>query len=355
MRARIAAALAAGLLTAAVWPAWAAGAARAPAKKKAEGPPPPDVKLVIEAPTPHGAWRMRVTNEGDVPVMLTADARLLSLDVTPRGARKPEHCELPAEMRPSDDLGRPLVLPPKRTFAERFEPRLYCLDGKRLDALAPGSIVVATLGFAGGAGHPPYVLAPIEGLEEKASPVKSLRSEPIGLPDDPEPGEAPRDTPPGTPVRPDATFTLRTPRAIDAGHAEDIAIPVTLTNNGHRAAIVRFRPETLGFEVVGPTESVHCAWASLPSAPTRELFTTLAAGGAATGLTVLLNAYCPTGTFAAPGLYVVRATLDTRHASGADIGLRTFDGLVIASAPTVVRLRHGTQPEPAVRPTLAAQ
>ena len=70
---------------------------------------------------------------------------------------------------------------------------------------------------------------------------------------------------------------------------------------------------------------------------------------------LVLAAYCPTTTFTAPGLYVVRATLDTRHASGADAGLRTFDGLVIASSPTLVRLRHGTVPEPAVRPTLAAQ
>jgi hypothetical protein len=146
---------------------------------------------------------------------------------------------------------------------------------------------------------------------------------------------------------------LRTPAAVDATHAEDIAIPVTLTNNGHRAAIVRFRPEMLGFEVMGPSESTHCAWASLPTAPTRELFTTLEAGGQ-TSVTVLLNAYCPTNTFAAPGLYVVRATLDTRRASGADIGLRSFDGQVIATSPTVVRLRHGTQPEAVVRPALAA-
>ncbi len=52
------------------------------------------------------------------------------------------------------------------------------------------------------------------------------------------------------------------------------------------------------------------------------------------------------------GLYVVRATLDTRSASGAEIGIRSFDGQVIATSPTVVRLRKGSEPEPLVRPVL---
>jgi hypothetical protein len=331
----------------------AEGPARATAKVEAPAAPAADVKLTLEASTPRGVWTMRVTNEGDVPVTLVADARLLALDVTPRDARKPEHCELPADMRPDDDLGRPLVVPPKRSYAERFEPRLYCLDGRRLDALTPGAIVVGTLGFAGQGKRPPFVASPIEGLEAKAAPLKAIVSAPIALPDEARPvfapAFAPRDA--ALPPRPEPTLSLRAPGAVDAAHPDDIAIPVTLVNTGHRSSIVRFRPETVGFDVVGPAETTHCAWVALPSAPTRELFMTLAAGGQ-TSLTLLLSAYCPTRTLTGSGLYVVRASFDTRKASGTDIGIRSFDGQVIAVSPTLVRLRHGSVAAPLVRPQL---
>lgn len=317
---------------------------------KAEDAPPADVTLSIEASTPRGPWKMRVTNEGDVPVTIVADARLLALDVTPRSARKAEHCELPSEMRPEDDLSRPLVLPPKRSYAERFEPRLYCLEGSRLDALSPGAIVVATLGWAGRGTHPPLVVSPVEGLDAQVTPSKSIKSAPIALPDEPTPAPAP-ERPEAPITRVDADLALQSTRSVDAASSSDIAIPITLTNNGRRAAILRFRPETLAFDVVGPRGADHCAWSALPSAPTRDLFTTLG-GGSRTSLTVLLSAYCPTRVLALSGLYVVRASLDTRKASGADIGIRTFDGHVIATSPTLVRLRRGTEVEPLVRPSL---
>ena len=66
----------------------------------------------------------------------------------------------------------------------------------------------------------------------------------------------------------------------------------------------------------------------------------------------MLSAYCPVRVLTTAGLYVVRASLDTRKASGADIGIRSFDGLVIGTSPTVVRLRRGSGTEPLVRPAL---
>jgi hypothetical protein len=323
----------------------------APSEAK-PAPPTANVSLAIDAPTTRGPWTMRVTNDGDVPVTLVADARLLSLDVTPRGARASEHCELPAEMRPQDDLGRPIVLPPKRTYAERFEPRLYCLENHRLDALASGSIVVARLGWSGKTARPPLEVAAIEGMESQLTPSKSITSLPIALPDEPTPAATPKDFAEGKPVaRVETLLTLEAPRAVDAPTQDAIALPLALVNKGHRAAVVRFRPETLGFEVLGPGGADHCGWSTLASAPTRDLFTTLGPG-ASLGLTVVLSAYCPTRTFDQPGFYVVRASLDTRKASGAEIGLRSFDGQVIATAPTVVRLRHGVKAEALVRPRL---
>jgi hypothetical protein len=255
-------------------------------------------------------------------------------------------------MRPQDDLGRPIVLPPKRTYAERFEPRLYCLESRRLDALAPGTIVVARLGWSGKGVRPPLEVAPVEGMEAQIAPSKSIVSAPIALPDEPTAAASPKDFVEGKPApRVETLLGLEAPRSVDASSQDQIAVPLSLVNKGHRTAIVRFRPETLAFEVLGPGGADHCGWSSLASAPTRDLFTAVGPG-ASVGLTVMLAAYCPTRTFQQPGFYVVRASLDTRKASGAEIGIRSFDGQVIAATPTLVRLRHGSQVEALVRPRL---
>ncbi len=319
-------------------------------------PPAANVALTIEATTARGPWTMRVTNHGEVAVAIAADARLLVLDVTPRGARKPEHCELPSDMRPQDELQRPLVLPPGRTYTERFEPRLYCLDGRRLDALAPGSLVVASLGFGGHGAKSPLEVAPLMGTESLVAPSKAIVALPVALPDEPTATASPSAGPGGRADADAATtrLALRAPAALDAMTPDDIAIPVTLRNDGNRAVVLRFRPETLAFDVVGPAGSDHCDWPTLLSAPIREAFTTLAPR-AEIALTVLLPAYCATRVLERAGLLVVRPSLDTRDGSGVDIGLRTFDGEVIATSATIVRLRHGALPEPLLRPTLTPQ
>jgi hypothetical protein len=325
-----------------------------PTTPSAPAPPAPaNVTLVIDAPTPRGPWTMRVTNRGDIPVVLTADARLLTLDVTPRGASKPEHCELPPDMRPPDDQERPLVLPPNRSYSERFEPRLYCLSGKRLDALGPGSVVVASLGWSGRGVKPPLEVSAIAGLESQVAARKTIVAEPVALPDEPTSPPSPVDVPAGRAAE-DTGWTrlvLRAPVSLDAASPGEIAIPVTLRNDGDRAALVRFRPETLAFEVVGPAGADHCHWPATAAAPIRELFTTIAPR-AEVELTVLLSAYCAAHALDQAGLLVVRPSLDTRDASGVDVGLRSFDGQVIATAATIVRLRHGGVPRPLLRPKL---
>jgi hypothetical protein len=312
--------------------------------KPKEPPPPvgpiPAVTLTLDAPTTRGTWTMRVTNEGDVPVRLVADARLLVLEVTPRGARKPVRCELPADMRPGDDMERPLVLPPGRSYVEHFEPRLYCFGPHLLDALAQGSIVVGRLGWQGGnKSRPPFEVASIAGVEPELAPLKDIASPPIGLPD--EPSVSLESAAPRRPDDPDpAILTLRGPASIDAQAPAGISITVTLHNAGKRAVIVRLRPETLRFEVTGPRGAEDCRWPLAPVAAMHELFSTVPAGGSA-DLNVLLGAYCSGHAFDDPGLVIVRPELDTRKASGADIALRTFDGRVLATSPVVVRLHHG--------------
>jgi hypothetical protein len=148
--------------------------------------PKPDVKLTLDAPTTHGPWTVHVANTGDIPVRLVADARLLTLELTPRGARKPLRCQLPADMRPADDTERTLVLPPKRSYSESFEPRLYCFGERELEALEATTIVVARLGWAERAnGRGPHVVSAIEGVEPEVAPLADIASPPLSLPDEP--------------------------------------------------------------------------------------------------------------------------------------------------------------------------
>jgi hypothetical protein len=312
--------------------------------------PSPRLALSLETPTTRGTWTMRLKNEGDAPVRIVADARLLTLEVTPRGARAPVRCELPDDMRPAGDLDRILVVPPGRSYLERFEPRLFCLGPSELGALAPSSIVVAKLGWRSGpSASPPFVASAVEGADPGVAPLKSIVAPPVALPDEPTAwpvpsthGNAASDT--------DAPrLSLRGPASIDAMTPNEIAIPLTLHNDGSHAVVVRFRPESLDFEVLREGAAENCAWPTVPAAALREMFTTLAPGTSET-LDVILSSYCTLGhSLDNAGLLVVWPRLDTRDASGAALGMRTFDGQLVATAPTVVRLHRGSSTKPPPR------
>jgi hypothetical protein len=306
---------------------------------------------MIETPTTRGAWTLRVVNDGKVPVRIVADARLLALDVTPRSARASTRCELPADMRPSDDLDRTLVVPAGRSYAESFEPRLYCF-GSKLDVLTPGAVVVAHLGWtAGRKSEPPFEVSAIEGVEPELGPLKSVDAPPVALPDELSVWMA-ATTPPDPDVESDAPrLSVRGPASIDADSPNDIEIPITLRNEGARPAVVRFRPEVVGFDVVGPAGVEHCAWPMVPAAAMREMFTTVPPKGTET-LNVTLGSYCTRQALDEAGLIVARPRIDMRNASGAAVGVRSFDGEVIALTPTVVRLHRGAKPMGLVRPRL---
>jgi hypothetical protein len=300
---------------------------------------------------------MRVANEGEVPVRLAADARLLAFALTPRGARNAVRCRLPADMRPADDLERSLVLPGKRDYVETFEPRLYCFAAKELDALTPGAILVARLGWEGKGTSNPLEVAPIDGLEPAMAPLKSIESEPIALPDEMTPAlEAP--------ASPTSDASLDTPRlelaaksTVDAESPENVSIPVTLRNESSQPIVVHFRPETLGFEVerAGGGGVELCSWPTMRAAPTRELFTTLAPKKGAAELTVMLATYCTGNILDTEGLLVVRPWLDTRVSSGQSVGLRSYDGRIDAKSFTFVRLHRGAVEDPRARARMQEQ
>jgi hypothetical protein len=318
-------------------------------------PPAPGVKLALTAPTTRGTWKLRVTNEGDVPVRIAADARMLALDVTPRGARTPVRCELPDDMRPEGgDLERPLVVPPGKSYSESFEARLYCFGEAKGGAIEPGAIVVARLGWAGK--HPrSFEVLPIEGVEPRVAPVGALESPPVVLPDEPTAMSlAPtgRKGGAGEAVTTDAPrMSVTSGRWVDVESFSGVEVPVTLRNDGTHAVVVAFQPQVLRFDVVGPEGADSCTWPVQPGAPTREQFSPLAAGGTTT-VAATLPSYCGDHTFDRPGVYFVRARVDTRGTGGSAVGVKAFEGELVAAEPTVIRLHKGRAGPMLVRPKL---
>lgn len=136
---------------------------------------------------------------------------------------------------------------------------------------------------------------------------------------------------------------------VEAESESGVEIPVTLRNAGTSKVAVRFRPEILRFDVVGPAGVRHCKWPMLPGAASRDQFTTLGPG-ASTTLVATVPSFCDAHTFDEPGVYFVRAGLDTRGPAGMLTGLHTFQGDRIADEVTVVRLMTGRSPRPAPPP-----
>lgn len=253
-------------------------------------------------------------------------------------------------MWPIDDLERALILPPRTAFREKFEPRLYCFGGEGFDALAPGATVVARLGRDNKAAPAaPSELSAIDGVEPAIAPAQVLWAPPIALPDEASAHESFAQAPAPDPMLDVPRLKLESPRAIDAGTPEAVEVPITLRNEGSLPVTVRFRPETIGFDVIWPVNAPRCSWPMLPTAPTRELFTTLPPRGSV-DLTVTLQSYCTQEVFTRTGMVAIRPFLETRGASGAALGLRTFEGRLSGSSITFVRIQRGRSTEPPPRP-----
>ncbi|WP_437816945.1 hypothetical protein [Sorangium sp. So ce1078] len=133
-----------------------AAAPRAGAKKKASEPPPlppAPARVWLIAPSPRGPWTLRIDNEGERPMRIPADVRLLrfEIDTPSKRTKKTVRCAAPAGFKPSGfPERRALLLAPGQSYMEHFDPRLLCF-GKDEAALAGGSAVRAWYGW----GPPP--------------------------------------------------------------------------------------------------------------------------------------------------------------------------------------------------------
>ncbi|AUX40891.1 hypothetical protein SOCE26_022930 [Sorangium cellulosum] len=126
--------------------------------KKAKAPEPPPLppapaRVWIIAPTPQGPWTLRIDNEGERPMRIPADIRLLRFEIETGSKRtkKTTRCAAPAGLKPSGfPERRALLLAPGQSFMEHFDPRLLCF-GKDEAALTGGAVVKTWYGW----GPPP--------------------------------------------------------------------------------------------------------------------------------------------------------------------------------------------------------
>ena len=325
--------------------------------------PAPELHLTLEMPSPDGPWTMRLENAGAVPLHVLADARLLAFEITapeseddddpkPRKAHapRPVRCELPPDMRPREYDERALVIPGGRSYVEKLDPRLFCFGAREASALVAGAKVEAHL--VGSRESP--AIEPIEEVEPKVASLTDLAGVPTTI-------APPAPPPPPKDVGAPQPLTVKTPAFADFRRGWEAEVETTITNASRQPVALLFRPETVGFDVTGPSgvgvtdpsPTVRCTWPGPTPPPIMETYSHLAPKQKAS-ITVLLSALCPENTLLRPGLYVVRARLDTRRASGASVGVRTFTGEVLAAEAIRVRVRESTAPPTAAaRPQLA--
>jgi len=316
-------------------------------RKKPTTPATPSANATLHVtPAALGtSWTYEVTNSDTTPLRLVTDGRLLTLDVTPdedddsaHVRRAVTHCALPGEVRPTTDAEHVHVLMPGATYVEEFDPRLYCFDRHDALALTPGTHVVARLGWAttrGGQLRPPFIADESFGGDDRAG-VKELVADSVITPDDLGDDE---------PEEHAHRLTVTAPARVDTESGRNLEIEVTVENTTSRPIHLMLRPETLAFQVASPKGVHECGWPRRPGAPIAEVFREIAPHGTASS-SVLLASICPDDTFVAAGLYTVFTRIDTRGSSGKSIGIETFDGVVRAAAPTLVRVRHPPAPKP---------
>ncbi len=316
-------------------------------KKKVPPPPPPpptnppSITLALTANAPDQGWAMHVTNTGLEPLRIVADARALSLEITPAGGGAMVRCSLPAEMRPlSDNTSRTLVLVGGRSYTERFDPRLYCFAAHDAAALTLGATVVGKLGFAPTNLAPPYeVTWALDGTTIDASaapsPAKEVVSAPVTLAAAPVADAGapiPAAATDGIPVH----LAIAMPARLDVATTFEQQTSLSVTNKDPRPVSLLLRPSTTGFIVDLPQGGQARCGAPAGMTAISELLTTLPANGGRTSVTVDIDSLCP-DVFSRPGLYVVRPRIDTRRVTGS---VSSYRGEAIGD-PSLIRVRTG--------------
>jgi hypothetical protein len=344
-----------------------AGGVSSAGKKPPPAPklPPPSVELRVE-PRPQHAWVMMVTNTGDVPIKIVADARLLRFEIEPpreedpeeatpppKGKKaakkkkpdKPLECALPASMR-SD--ARTLVLAPKSRYLEVFDPRLYCLDGAK--KIVAGAKVTAKFGWAPGKAKTPaapfVATAATPDSSKEIGPAKEIVAGAFVVTEKSSlvPVAAPI-FPTTTTTNTSATPTIK-PLVAHSGTAhsalrgKDATITIHLVNASTETQIVYARPQIVDARVKSPRGVITVCDGWAHPAPIVDFVVRLKPE-AKWSATVSLASICPDGTFDVPGLYEI---IPRMHADPISWEPKAVTGDIIADTPQLLRIEEGGKP-----------
>jgi hypothetical protein len=314
-------------------------------------PPPPNVALSLDAKAPDHGWIVKLTNGGTDAIRIVADPRLLSFDVTNAG--HDQHCTLPADMTPTTDTERTLVVPAGRSWSVEIDPALYCFTSAQTAALAPGATVSANFGFAAGAYRPPFAVTPIS--DAGAQPARRISATVVTLA---AAFSSLASLDAGATLPLDASITtnpvnaypvklkVSLPERLDVSRAFEQSVTVSITNEGDRPLHTLITPPTIGFAVELPSGRLVRCGADTAVSAFAELVSTLAPHGR-TAQSIDIGALC--GVYMRhAGLYRVRPRLDT-HLVAPPPGTTTFWSGESLGPPMLMRIRAGEDPLPPPR------
>jgi hypothetical protein len=332
--------------------------------------PPLGLRFGVVERGPGKRWLLALLNEGDSPVRVIADQRLLWFELEVPGKRtKKATCRLPGALFPTRiDHRAEIVLDPGQAIADSFDPRLYCFGAKGQNELVPGAVVKPFFGWpekkvparrgkAAEGPAPPFVATPatvITGRNARVPTqdelcdsaesgcIKLLEGQPFGLRSEYKAWSSARLEEDDKLRENPGPIELVLTQGSDAEAERNATVTLAVKNRTKHPIALYFRRELVSFEVVGPDGTVTCDPEPDQRAPERQAFERLAKGGSLAATSRLVE-LCPSGALARPGLYLVHARFDANQ-RGDEFNLDAFVGRVVSLAPAAVRVKTGELP-----------
>jgi hypothetical protein len=284
-------------------------------RRRTVAPPPVVLTFAPDATPGASAHRWVVSLRATADVDVSADRRLLWLEVRPEGARRALRCEAPVRPRRLD-AARVRSLHGGETWAEWLDVRSVCW-GAALRALESGASVTAHFG------SPRWRTLVV--AHDATSSWREIVQPAVTIPA-------------LAPVA-DPTSPIRVSLA-PADAATGRRLPLRVTVRAGTAPVRAWiRPDRFRFRVLAPDGSTHtCSIPRAGGAAIPDLFARLSPSrGAMRALDA--TQYCGPSVFALEGVYEVTPILEL-DAGGSQWGMDTPLG-VFEGAPTAVRIRSG--------------
>lgn len=308
---------------------------------------PPALRLRIFTARDPSAWKFDVENTSPGAVSIIDDVRLLRLEITEPGQAKAAFCGLPASMVPRNATGSPSKrLASRDHVVHSFDPRFYCFGERKSRLLTAGARIVPHYGWPSTERsgrkrrrHAPAAPFVARGADaDRVRPIADVVGDAFVLDAD---SALPAPTHEVAKSATSPELRLEMARGSDADTARSATATVRLKNTTGHAVVAYFRRPLLTFEVQGPKGTVECKPEEEVLHPARRSFTHLGPE-ASTSLVTRLIEFCPLGTFASRGFYLVNAEFEADE-TGEDFGFHAFTGRLRADEPAPVRIRRTIQ------------